>query len=806
MADVLAFWLTALVIACCGYPMAAVLLRRLPDAGAGLSFPLGLVLTGYGYFILRVFDLLPPGRGGYVVTVALLGLVAAAVSGRDRWSLVTWNRAWPSVVITVCVFTFAFFAYVAFRSYNAEIGGTEQPMDLMYLNATMNSEEYPPKDPWLAGERASYYYFGYLQAGVLTSVSGVNASTGYNLSLAYTFAAAAAAISSLGYALARWILGSRARSWAMGAGAMAVGLLLLVGSLAAVFEWTAAHEDYDLSIAGVDLYSFFGAKEIVQCQTATSEYCYSGSLTNRTQAWYPTEFWFWFRDTRIIPKTITESPFFSFLLGDLHPHVMSIPLVLLVLGLSLATWRERRILDIRSHRTAPFKSAAIAVLLGALAFQNAWDVLTFTLVFALAVFARNFRRVPLVPALVSTAGFVVPLGIAAVVLYLPWVVDFSSQAQGIQPYIGAGTRPAHVLLQFGPIVAAGLVAAVWSARALSRQDAINVLLGAAWLPVLPFILWIAFAWGQGNLSDAVDARTQSGWWTLVLYGLATWALAYAAIAMTLARKAAAVAAALAATGVLLLYGSELFYIKDVFSAGSPRLNTIFKLSYQAWMLLALGGGAGTIAALSQVRRFKSFAVLVAPALLLATLGLVYPLLASFNRTDSFGLETNIDGLAAVQQNDPGEYALVQWLDANTPRDTVVVEATGRRWAPGNGGPSVVDAGSDYTDSGRISERTGRATVIGWYFHEVQWRGDTPDNQAEFQRRQGLVDSAYISGDPDTVLSVMREFGAEYLVVGRIELVRYPGLLPDFSAFLDVAYESGSYRIYRLPRYEEVQTS
>jgi uncharacterized membrane protein len=120
---------------------------------------------------------------------------------------------------------------VAFRSYNAEIGGTEQPMDLMYLNATLNSEEYPPKDPWLAGEPASYYYFGYLQSGVLTAVADVPASTGYNLSLAYTFAASAAGIGSLGFALARWMLGSRGKNWAMGAGALAVVLLSGAGLL-----------------------------------------------------------------------------------------------------------------------------------------------------------------------------------------------------------------------------------------------------------------------------------------------------------------------------------------------------------------------------------------------------------------------------------------------------------------------------------------------------------------------------------------------------------------------------------------------
>src|SRR5690606_23762611 len=121
------------------------------------------------------------------------------------------------------------FSYTAFRSHNPDIGGTEQPMDFLFLNAAITSPEYPPHDPWLAGDRVSYYYLGYVQSGVLTSVAGVPSSTGYNLSLAYTFAAAAAGIASLGYAFARWILGSRGRTWAMVAGGFAVGFLLLVG-------------------------------------------------------------------------------------------------------------------------------------------------------------------------------------------------------------------------------------------------------------------------------------------------------------------------------------------------------------------------------------------------------------------------------------------------------------------------------------------------------------------------------------------------------------------------------------------------
>jgi YYY domain-containing protein len=795
----LAFWAAALLVGACGFPIGAVVLRRLPDAGAGLSFPLGLVVSGYVYLMLRVFHLLPVGRGGYLLAVCLVGLAAAAVAGRDRWLPVTWMRAWPGVVVAVGVFTFAFFSYTVFRSYNSEIGGTEQPMDLMYLNATLNSEDYPPKDPWLSGESASYYYFGYVQAGLLTSVAGVPASTGYNLSLAYTFAAAATGMMSLAYALARWVLGSKGKRWAIAAGGFAVGALLLVGSLSAAFEWAAAHEHYNQG-----LYEAFGVEWLIPCEAGQTTDCYTGQLNPRTTEWYPTEYWFWWRGSRIIPDTITEFPFFSFLLGDLHPHVMSLPLVILVLGMAAATWRGRSTLDWRALRTSPALAALFALVLGGLAFQNAWDVITFTLVFSLAVAGRNLRRGPPVEALLRTASFAGPICVIAALGYLPWLIHFSSQAGGLEPYAGPGTRPPHLLLQFGALGLSGLAVAAWRFR-VGRAQLTNIVLGTAWIPLLPFLGWIGLSMVKGSLSDGVDARQAGGWVTLVIYAGSAWMLCTASLAFASKRSPMAFPAACAAIAVMLLYGSELFLIRDVFFSSVPRLNTVFKLSYQAWVLLALAGGVGVACGLRALPRRRAGVVAI-PALGLLALGLAYPLLASFNRTASFTGPTSVDGLASVASSDPGEYDLVQWISENTPRRAVILEASGRRWQAGSAGPSIIDAGVDYSDSGRISERSGRSTPIGWYFHEIQWRGDTAANREEFVHRQDEVDAAYISGDPERVKAVMREFGAEYLVVGQVELSRYGGLLPDFSTFLDVAHRSANYVIYQLPTQSTVPTS
>ncbi|MBA4180964.1 MAG: hypothetical protein C0506_10285 [Anaerolinea sp.] len=809
MSDVLAFWAVCLAVGALGMPITFALLRRLPDAGAGMSFALGLALAGYGYFILRVFDVLPPGRGGYLLALALLGLVSSAVAGRDRRFASTLRRSWPAWLSAIGVFTAFFFLAVSFRSYNAEIGGTEQPMDLMYLNATLTSPDYPPHDPWLAGEPASYYYFGHLQAGLLTAAAGVPASTGYNLSLASTFGAAAAGVASLAFALARWALGTRGRRWAMGAATLAIVLLLFVGSLSAIFEWTAAHGRYDRG-----LYEAFGVEWLIPCEDGATEDCYRGPVETRTSAWYPTEFWFWWRGSRIIPDTITEFPFFSFLLGDLHPHVTSIPLVLLATGISAAFWRGRRILRFATHRARPFEGLALAVIFGALAFQNAWDALTFSAVLALAVIARNLRGGASRQRLVDSAGYLLPLWVISAVAFIPWYVDFSSQAGGLYPYVREGTRPAHAFLQFGPLMAAALLSLVWSFRRAPRSAVGDALWSTAWLPLLPFLGWMALAAYHGDFRAGLQARGSGGWVTLVAYGLTAWALVAASLVLARRRGAAAFGVAILAVAAMLLLGSELFLIKDVFFGSVPRLNTVFKLTYQAWILLSAGGAVALVVALRGAWERRNAAGWFAmPAGALVAAGLVYPLLASMNRTEGFRKETAIDGLSALARNNPAEYALTRWMQDNTGPGDVIIEASGRAWRrDANGAPVLTDAGNDYSDAGRVSARTGRQAPLGWYFHEIQWRGETPANRGRFTRLQDIVDRAYL-GTPEEVLNSMRETGARYLVVGgsgpggtSFERAKYGPILPDYASFLDVVFEDGDARVYALPEYREVHTS
>jgi uncharacterized membrane protein len=484
---------------------------------------------------------------------------------------------------------------------------------------------------------------------------------------------------------------------------------------------------------------------------------------------------------------------------------MSLPLTLLAIAIAAATWRGRGLLDWRRLRAEPFTGVLLAVLFGALAFQNAWDVITFSMLLGLAVLARNLRSGRTGPATLGTVTYLAPIALAAVALYSPWWVSFNSQAGGLYAYVGEGTTPAHAFLQWGPLLLAGLLGLGYLRRTVPGSLLVNSAVAAAWVPVLPFIGWLTLAWSRDTLSDGLDARGAAGWITLVLFGVTVWALATTSVVLAIRRSAAAPAAAIAATGALLLYGAELFFIRDVFFNGIPRLNTVFKLSYQAWLLLSLGGGVALAAGLARQRSIQR--ILAVPVVLLAVCGLAYPLTASFNRTNGFNNPTAIDGLASVARSDPNEYALVRWIAQNTAPGDVIIEATGRRWARGSDSMvTMVDGGSDYGSGGRIASRTGRPAPIGWYSHEIQWRGDTPENHAEFGRRQDIVDRAYTTTNPADVLDAMDQFEAKYLVVGREEISNYPGLMPDYAQFLEVAFESGTYRVYVLPELRSVPTS
>ncbi len=192
MIAVIGWYAIATLFGWLALPLAFRLLPGLPDRGYTLSRALGLLLSGYVFWMLGSLGFLHNDLGGILLSMLVVGGVSLWVytSWGDRSEhLLDWLRTHGALIFTaelVFLVTFAGWAFV--RAYNPEISGTEKPMELTFLNGVRGSPGMPPRDPWLSGYAISYYYFGYVIVVMLARLSATATAVAFNLGIALLFA------------------------------------------------------------------------------------------------------------------------------------------------------------------------------------------------------------------------------------------------------------------------------------------------------------------------------------------------------------------------------------------------------------------------------------------------------------------------------------------------------------------------------------------------------------------------------------------------------------------------------------------
>ena len=206
---VLAWWLVILSFGLTGWPLAFSLLRFLPDRGFALARPVGFMAVGYLLWLGASFRLLQNSVGSTVV-VMLLVLVGGLLWHRqqvragDNLPLLDWlRREWRYVLSIELLFSLAFFGWTIYKAYNPNIetAGGEKWMEIAFINGILQSDHFPPQDPWLSGFGISYYYFGYVLMSMVTRLAGVPSLVAFNLYiptlLAMTLAGACGLVANL---------------------------------------------------------------------------------------------------------------------------------------------------------------------------------------------------------------------------------------------------------------------------------------------------------------------------------------------------------------------------------------------------------------------------------------------------------------------------------------------------------------------------------------------------------------------------------------------------------------------------------
>jgi len=442
-------WLLVLeVIGLATLPVTFTFFSFLPERGYALSKPLGLLLLAFVVWFLGMLGLPFTALSSWGLLVLLMGGLGAWLWLRQGRALMTEMGQWFRrnlwlVVLVELLFILAYFYLVNLRSYMPEIRDQEKFGDFAFMNSMATHDKLPPNDPWMSGFTINYYYFSHFMVAMLTKMSGVAPSIAFNLSvpmiMAMTFVGAFSIVYNL-VAIARQRGGLVASLSGVAAGVF----VCVLGNLDTVRQLIAprgaANSERDPNSVNF-FFSWWSPSRVIYDYKPD----FSGPVV--TYSWN---------------QTINEFPMFSFLLADMHPHVMALPFWTIVIAAAFNLLRAPATagpLTLR-NATGTLNFGILAVAIGALYFINTWDFPTFLLLVLGAALLRELWKggedvseetsatarkstetIKLallggnVPINVMSAvwgrswrlaGFALRLGLTSLALYLPFHLTFTS--------------------------------------------------------------------------------------------------------------------------------------------------------------------------------------------------------------------------------------------------------------------------------------------------------------------------------------------------------------------------------------------
>ncbi|MBN1230962.1 MAG: hypothetical protein JXA19_03750 [Anaerolineales bacterium] len=783
-------------------PLCQKFFGGLADKGYIYSRTVGLFLWGFIFWLLNSLGVLSNTVGGLITALVVLiitsYLILRQISFQEiRMYFQTHKRLILAIEI---MFLLSFAGMVYFRALYPDIVGTEKPMELAFINSIVRSESMPPADPWLSGYSISYYYFGFLLVGMMAKMTATIGGVAFNLGIALVFALTAINTTGVVYNL---LASRRPSGYITNVRLASLGFIfvLLVGNAESFLEiMHARHAFWQESPLGEMQSGFWEWLDIEDLRDAPIGEPGFAPRTFGTSSWCS---WCW-RASRVIQdydmagndrEIIDEFPAFSFELGDLHPHVLALPFTSTAIALALSVFLDR---EEKKKIKLPWGEIELsiieivfyAILMGGFLYINFWDFPVYIGFLAASYMLKQ----------VYTQGgwswdrlyefltFGMLLGILALVIYLPFILSFSSQAGGIIANVIFVTRGVQFWVMFGPLLIPifGYLFYLWISRGTSNQILKGLLTGfgiiafgflfsiglavliVGLVPSLTKLNPLAIEAGNAFLGifAAPDLKsllsaglakriTQPGTWiTIGLLLSLGWGLFYNKVKSPSKERIMNIPVLgffilLTIFGALTTLLPDFVYLRDLFGY---RINSVFKFYYQGWMFWGLAAATASALFLCSSRKWLSFAysIVLVVVLLVGVTFSVYAIADRMIVYDRYQQPLSLDGTRNYAYLNDQDRAAVNWL-SNAPYG-VVAEAVG----------------GSYSQYARISTHTGLPTVLGWEFHEMQWRGGVE----EMAGRNADIRLLYETNSPEVMEEIINRYDIRYIYLGSLERNTY----------------------------------
>ena len=717
--DVWTFWtwyLLALVLGAVAMPLTGRLFRRFQDRGWMFSKVTAIAVSGFlTWFLVAVKIIKFTTMTCIVVTLvcAAASLILYCREQKAGFECIPFAHL-DLVYAEELLFFAAFLLWTYFAGFHPAAYGTEKFMDYGFMEAMMRSKTLPATDLWYSQGKINYYYGGQYFAVFLTKLSGAKVELTYNLMRTFVAGLAFAMPFSLVHQMVTDRLGKTGSRWKK-------ALPSVTGILAGI----------SVSIAGNMHYVIYG-QIIPFIQKLKGE--------EVSSYWFPDATRYIGFNPDVEDKTIHEFPCYSFVLGDLHAHVVDIMFVLLLLGLLYAWMKKVRTTELSGEsmsRREFWKKQllmpqllATGALLGMFHWTNYWDFVIYFVVTCGAALFMNIigQKGKIRWALGVTAAQAAEILILATVIIMPFTLQFdtSNMVQGI---------------------------------ALAQHHSLPHQLLVLW--GLPGILTILFV--VSLLIEKLRGAEQKS-----LYHLLT------SIRLP---DLFAVLMGLCAIGLVLI--PELVYVRDIYENGNARANTMFKLTYQAYIMFGMTM-IYVIFRLLVIGKNKILKVLAFIGLFLFVWTCGYfgnSVHSWFGEVWKPSQYKGLNATTFLETDFPEDVNGIRWLKENISDAPVVLEANG----------------DSYSEYERVSAMTGLPTIMGWYVHEWLWRGNLSDLNAKIEEIQEI----YTSTDETRVKELLEEYNVSYIFVGSCERNKYGADMNNdlLKSLGEVVFQDSEYPTY-----------
>lgn len=701
-------WLLGVVF----MPITSRIFSKFDDKGWQYSKVLAVALCSYIQWMLTSLKIIPFTTQSCIIVTGLSCIIICSYRVKSKnksCEIFPWKHIALVYREEILFFViFLFWTYLA--GFHPAAHGTEKYMDFGFMKSMMRSTTLPAQDMWYAGKTFNYYYGGQYFAVFLTKLTGTNVEITYNLMR--TMIAAFAFV--LPFSLIRQMLKDRMklknhREWIAEAG----GILAGIG----------------VSMSGNLHYIIYGV--ILRLLKIREDY------------WFPDSTRYIGFDPAVEgDETIHEFPSYSFVLGDLHAHVINVFLVLLVLGI-LYAW-------IKTNKEKSWKQKEIGVLgllLGMFLFSNTWDFMIYYVVICGTLFFGNLKRYSFDSAIPAA---------------IKWSVIQWSEVLVIAVAV---SLPFHLAFHNVMVQGVGLVQIHTAFYQFCVLWAFPLLVSA------PFVIGIL-----KNIKTFSDKRIKNFFINVEypdLYG---------------------VVLILCAVGLIFI--PEFFYVRDIYEKTAPRANTMFKLTYQAYIIFELmmayilvsftisriktGKDIIKCRGLLRCPKRQALAGIIAILLFVSTCGYLCNAINHwFNGFPRKSAYQTLNATGYLENSIPDDAEAIRWLNKNVKGQPVVLEACG-------------DSYQNYDN--RVSAMTGLPTVLGWYVHEWLWR----NNLEEENQRKADVETIYTSTDKNKIQELIKKYHVVYLFIGTCEYEKYGKINTDLLDSLgQVVFRKGKTLIIKV---------